>query len=206
MAKGKGKGKGKGTRKPNTPRKLTRPKEGAPRVSASLAKERATAERLRRELRSARRALREKKKPNPRRPPRDWWRLCLASVEARRYARDAAAVCGAAWWRKPPRERARIVRAYERGTPAQRRIAYAIARAEQNRAGKALRGTGGRKANPPPKRTLLELVYIEKKPGDSEEVEYEHRFSGHRPTLRMRGGRLQIDGGSYKTRDGWIYG
>jgi hypothetical protein len=70
---------------------------------------------------------------NPRRPPRKWWRRCLSGVEARRYARDPAAVCGAAWWRMPPRQREAIVRKLERGSRRERRTAVAIAKAERNR-------------------------------------------------------------------------
>jgi hypothetical protein len=69
-----------------------------------------------------------------RRPPGRWWDACLHSVEGRRYARDPAAVCGAAWWRMPATERRAIVRKMQRGAPRERRAAVAIAKAERNRA------------------------------------------------------------------------
>jgi hypothetical protein len=71
---------------------------------------------------------------NPRRPPKRWFDHCLASVAARKYARDPAAVCSAAWWKQKPAKRAAIVRRLERGTPRQRRFAVGIAKAEQKRA------------------------------------------------------------------------
>lgn len=81
---------------------------------------------------------------NPRRPPRRWFDRCLASVTARKYARDPAAVCSAAWWRMSPAQRERTVRKLERGSPRQRRAAVAIARAEQQRAdGPPRRRNGG---------------------------------------------------------------
>jgi hypothetical protein len=72
--------------------------------------------------------------PNPRRPPKRWFDRCLRSVAAKKYARDPAAVCAAAWWRRPPAERDRIVRRLERGSPRERRTAVAIAKAEARRA------------------------------------------------------------------------
>jgi hypothetical protein len=71
---------------------------------------------------------------NPRRPPKRWFDSCLRSVAAKKYARDPAAVCAAAWWRRPPADRAKIVRRLERGSPRERRTAVAIAKAEARRA------------------------------------------------------------------------
>lgn len=68
------------------------------------------------------------------RPPKRWFDRCLRSVAAKRYARDPAAVCGAAWWRRPPAEREAIVRRLERGNRTERRTAVGIAKAEQQRA------------------------------------------------------------------------
>jgi hypothetical protein len=96
-----------------------------------------TLERQLRALKSRNKTLSKKlaaKKKNPNRPPRRWFDRCLASVSARKYARDPAAVCNAAWWKQPVKKRAAIVRRYERGTPRQRRFAVAIAKAEQSRA------------------------------------------------------------------------
>lgn len=76
----------------------------------------------------------KKKRKNPRRPPGVWWEHCLASVEATRYARDPAAVCGAAWWRLPLTRRQAIVRKLERGSHRDRRAAVAIAKAERRHA------------------------------------------------------------------------
>lgn len=85
------------------------------------------------------------RKANPRRPPREWWARCLSSVEAQRYARDPAAVCGAAWWGLPAAKRAAIVRRLERSKKRrERRLAVGIAKAERNRA----RAHRGRKPNP----------------------------------------------------------
>lgn len=79
---------------------------------------------------------------NPRRPPKRWFDRCLRSVAAKKYARDPAAVCAAAWWRRPPAERERIVRRLERGSHRERRTAVAIAKAEKSRA------DGPRRRNP----------------------------------------------------------
>lgn len=76
-------------------------------------------------------------KRNPRRrsrrPPRRWFDRCLATVTAQRYARDPAAVCGAAWWNMPASQREATVRRWERGSPRERRLAVAVAKAERNR-------------------------------------------------------------------------
>lgn len=81
-----------------------------------------------------------RRKKNPRRPPHAWWSRCLSSVEAQRYARDPAAVCGAAWWRMPRSKREAIVRRLERSKKRrERRAAVAIAKAERNRATRAAR-------------------------------------------------------------------
>lgn len=147
-------------------------------------------------------------KRNPKRPPKRWFDACLASVEARKYARDPAAVCAAAWWRRPLEQRMRIVRAMERGTRRDRRTAVAIAKAEQRRADKgAPKPKGGRERRTNP-RELVSLVYLEQKPGDREPYEYEHEFEGDLPELGMRGGNLQIKraGSQYRTKKGWIHG
>jgi hypothetical protein len=153
------------------------------------------------------------KKKNPRRPPARWWEACLASVSARRYARDPAAVCGATWWSKPAAERARIVRRLERGTARDRRFAVGIAKAEQRRhhtpraAGKPSKGRSVRKKkNPAGTVPLYALSYVEQKEGDRKAHVYEHVFEGKRPRVRMRGGRLELVGGSQYTKDGWIHG
>jgi len=157
--------------------------------------------RLKHQVAHLRYKLREKaQRKNPRRPPRRWFDRCLASVEARHYARDPAAVCGAAWWRTPTKKRAAIVRRLERGTRRERRAAVAIAKAEHRRHERQ----HPRKPNPP--RKLVQLVYRERKPGDDREYDYEHDFDGELPDLRMRGGAIQIDGGSYRTKKGWIHG
>lgn len=80
-----------------------------------------------------RRACKPPPMPNPRRPPKRWFDRCLASVTAQGYADDPAAVCGAQWWRMPARERAAIVRRWERGSKRERRLAVAVAKAERNR-------------------------------------------------------------------------
>jgi len=102
--------------------------------SPALVRARADARRWRHRAEALQKKKRAHKKMNPRRPPRQWWRACLSSVEAQKHARDPAAVCGAQWWRMPPSERAAIVRKWERGGPKQRRLAVAVAKAERNRA------------------------------------------------------------------------
>lgn len=93
----------------------------------------------------------KRRRSNPRRPPHAWWARCLSSVEASKYARDPAAVCGAAWWRMPRARREAIVRRLERSRRRRdRKVAYAIARAERNR---AQRAPGRRKGNPGAPRT-----------------------------------------------------
>lgn len=225
-------------RKTNTRRKLVATRGGA-HVGKALEKERAVVKRLR-----ARLAAKTKRAKNPRRPPHAWWQSCLSSVEAQRYARDPAAVCGASWWKLPAKRRAAIVRRYEHGSPRERRRAVALAKAERNRSGRpkhnprvmsraesrarvaelrrqgyrvklvrigsetvVLRSRvprdGTRRRNP---RELVSLVYLEQKPGDCEPFEYEHEFEGDRPRLQMRGRSLQIRGGTYTTRGGWIEG
>jgi hypothetical protein len=96
----------------------------------------ASLERSLRSLKARNAKLTEKlaARKNPRRPPKRWFDRCLASVSARKYARDPAAVCSAAWWKQKPAKRAAIVRRLERGTPRQRRFAVGIAKAEQKRA------------------------------------------------------------------------
>lgn len=95
-------------------------------VKKQLERSRAESRRLRAKL--------SKRKKNPRRPPKRWFDRCLASVTAQKYARDPAAVCSAAWWKMPTKKREAIVRRYERGSPRQRRVAVAIAKAERNHA------------------------------------------------------------------------
>ena len=46
----------------------------------------------------------------PGRPPREWFQRCASNVAASGHAVDPAAVCGAVWARKDPRERRAIVR------------------------------------------------------------------------------------------------
>lgn len=38
--------------------------------------------------------------PNPRRPPKKWWRDCVRGVEESGSAVDPESVCGALWYRK----------------------------------------------------------------------------------------------------------
>lgn len=145
---------------------------------------------------------------NPKRPPRAWWDDCIARVEAAgrasgRRVREPQAVCGAAWWKLPSQRRAAIVRKLEGAKDARTRgAALALARLERrHNAGKPCGAE--RRGNP---RELVSLVYLEQKPGDGEPYEYEHAFEGERPSLSMRGGKAQIKGGSYITRDGWLEG
>ena len=140
---------------------------------------------------------------NPRRPPRAWWEACIESVQRRGGAANVSAVCGAAWWNMPAHRRMAIVRSLERAKDRRARgAALALARAEKARhAGRAV----PRLRSPNP-RELVSLVYLEQKPGDPEPFEYEHEFAGDLPSLRMRGGALQIEGGSYRTKNGWIEG
>lgn len=142
---------------------------------------------------------------NPRQPPKAWWDRCIRALEGKgkRKVRNARAVCGATWWSLPPARRAAIVRRLERSNdPRQRGAALALAREEKKHQGgrrRPERRTNGR-------RELVSVVYEEQKPGDPEPFEYEHEFEGERPTLAMRGGALQVEGGSYRTRRGWIEG
>lgn len=174
-------------------------------------------------LRSKVRTLEEKlaKRRNPRRPPREWWNRCLASVSAQRHAKDPAAVCGASWWAMPSSRRARIVRELEHGSPRDRRRAVAIAKAERNR-----HARHGRQASKPAKTDkrkgerpranrrpnplvpIHSVTYIEQKPGDRKPHLYEHEFEGRRPRLRKTDGKpLKIVRGNsgYSVRDGWIH-
>ena len=117
-------------------------------------------------------------------------------------------MCGAAWWKMAPRQREAIVRKLERAKdPRARAAALSLARLEQRRR-KSNPGdcplSPGRRENPP--RELVSLVYLEQKPGDREPFEYEHEFAGDRPKLAMRGGKAQLEGGSYRTRNGWLEG
>ena len=41
----------------------------------------------------------------PARPSRDWWSRCVRAVDRAGSAFDPAAVCGAAWQRKTPKEK-----------------------------------------------------------------------------------------------------
>ena len=144
---------------------------------------------------------------NPRHPPAAWWDRCLEGVKRAggRRVREPRAVCGAAWWNLPPARRAAIVRKLEGARdPRARGAAVALARAEKKHHARR----GGpvpvlRRSNP---RELVSLVYLEKKPGDGRPYEYEHDFSGDRPALEMRGGKAQIVGGTYTTRNGWLEG
>lgn len=169
-------------------------------------------------LRSRVRTLEAKVKArrNPRRPPRAWWQACLSSVSAQHHAHDPAAVCGASWWRMPPKERAAIVRQMERAGPKQRRRAIAIAKAERNRAARGARKASGKKKKKKPreprrKNPLVELhsvTYVEQKEGDRKPHLYEHEFDRPRPRLRKTDGRpLKIVRGASRTnvRGGWIH-
>jgi hypothetical protein len=115
-----------------------------------------------------------RKVPRPRRsgrPREPWFSRCLRSVAAKKYARDPAAVCAAAWWKRSPAEREKIVRRLERGTPRERRAAVAIAKAEAHH------------AYPPPRRC---------NPGMSDAAavaEYERTHWGERGRGRVRRGR-----------------
>ena len=51
---------------------------------------------------------------NPRRPPRDWFRDCVAGVEAGGSAYDPQAVCGAQWQRLSASQKRAAVRRHER--------------------------------------------------------------------------------------------
>jgi len=148
-------------------------------------------------------------KRNPRRPPKAWWDDCIARVQAAskasgRKVRDVRAVCGAAWFRLPPQRRAAIVRALEQAkSPRAKGAALALARLEKRHRRGRVNPCDTRRPNP---RELVSLVYLEQKPGDSRPYEYEHEFEGKLPKLTMRGGKAQIRGGSYETRDGWLEG
>lgn len=146
---------------------------------------------------------------NPRQPPRAWWDDCIAGVRraeraSGRKVANVRAVCGASWWNLPPSRRAAIVRKLERSRNPQGQAAcLALAHAEKAHHARHGGPTCERKGNP---RELVSLVYAEQKPGDREVYEYEHEFAGELPTLAMRGGKAQIEGGSYTARDGWLEG
>lgn len=54
----------------------------------------------------------------PKRPPRQWWRHCVAGVSASGSAYDPAKVCGALWYHKiSPMRRVAIVRRSEHHSP-----------------------------------------------------------------------------------------
>jgi hypothetical protein len=130
---------------------------------------------------------RTRARTNPKRPPRRWFDRCLRSVTARKYARDPAAVCAAAWWRRPPAERERIVRRLERGSARERRTAVAIARAEARRAD-----------GPPRKRN----------PGMSDaeaRAEYERTHWGDRGRDRVQSGRAANPAHGTATQMGALY-
>ena len=96
--------------------------------------------------------------------------------------------------------------------------AHAMARAERRHARrnpkkkKRKNGKRPRRGNPSPftrsnPKELVSVTYREKKPGDAMAYDYEHDFRGKRPELKETGrGRLEIRGGSYSMRDGWIHG
>lgn len=127
--------KKKGKRKKNAPPRLTRAQ--SKRRFAELKKAGCKPKRVRlpsgESVVVRRKACASPPMRNPRRPPKRWFDRCLASVEAHRHAADPAAVCGAAWWRMPARQRAAIVHRWERGSARQRRVAIAVAKAERNR-------------------------------------------------------------------------
>jgi outer membrane protein TolC len=153
-------------------------------------------------------------KRNPRRPPVAWWNDCIARVSAaakatRTKVLEPRAMCGAAWWKLSPQKRAAIVRKLEGSKDARARgAAVALARAEaaHRRKNPSCDLAAARAPRRPNAREVVSLVYLEQKPGDAEPFEYEHDFEGDRPRLEMRGGKAQLRGGSYKTRDGWLEG
>jgi hypothetical protein len=175
----------------NKPR--ARPK--ATKRERELARE---VEQLKRELYLAEKRARS----NPKRPPKRWFDDCIARVRASGTADAPAAVCGAAWWKLPESRRRAIVQRYEHSKSKRgRTVALAMAKAERAH---HHRHHAKRKNNPP--RKLVELVYLEQKSGDGEPTEYVHKFRGDLPDLSMRGGRLQVNGGTYRTKRGWIVG
>jgi hypothetical protein len=220
--------------KKNTRRKLVTPPKGGPRVSAALERERAATRRLRAELAKARakpkkNAPRKKTRKKTRSVPREWWRACLATAEARRHPRDVAS-CNGAWWKLAPAQREAVCRRLGRSKHhRERRAAVAIARAEARRANPSSdddarrayelthwgeRGTRrlrtARAADPRSTATelgkLVSVVYLTKKGGDKSATEYEHEFEGPLPTLAFHRGGLLVAGGNYKVREGGITG
>jgi hypothetical protein len=150
------------------------------------------------------------RRANPRRPPAAWWDGCIARVAAAAKAtgtrvREPRAVCGAAWWQLSPQKRGAIVRKLEGSKDARLRAAAAsLARAEKRHAGKRNNAPCPLRLSNP--REVVKIIYLEQKPGDPEPFEYEHDFEGDPPRLEMRGGKAQLRGGSYRTRDGWLEG
>ncbi len=70
-----------------------------------------------REIRVGRRRRRrpeQEMESNPRRPPRQWFRDCVAGVEAGGSAYDPQAVCGAQWQRLSASQKRAAVRRHER--------------------------------------------------------------------------------------------
>ena len=53
---------------------------------------------------------------------------------------------------------------------------------------------------------LVSVVYLTKKGGDRELVEYEHEFEKEKPRLAYNAGGLVVVGGTYKIREGGIDG
>lgn len=193
-------------KKPKKSKRRARARE--PKMGAACDMKKAL-RRERQRTRALRAELKAKKRRNPSRPPARWFDQCLASVSARHYARDPAAVCGAAWWRLPVARRRSIVRRLERGSPRDRRFAVGIAKAEQRRHDKARgkhEGPPRRRRNPGGSVPLVALAYEEQKEGDRKPHVYEHVFEGRRPRVVMRGGKLALVGGSQFTKEGWIHG
>lgn len=134
--------------------------------------------------------------------PREWWRPVIAKLEHTRAPRINPQSVGRKWWKLPEgRRRAIVLRLSREKDRRSRAAALGLARAEAAHYARTRKPL--RLSNP---RELVSLVYSEKKPGDRQAYEYEHTFEGERPQLRMRGKALQIDGGTYTTKKGWIYG
>src|SRR5215831_96536 len=119
-----------------------------PRRRAAKAPKRAATRRAKPKAAAARasRRLRPAKKPDAcpvrayvrkcraRATPRRWYDRYLASPAGRAHAHDPPASGNAAYWRVPVKARAAHVAGLFRGSPRQRRLAIAIARAEQRHA------------------------------------------------------------------------
>jgi|SRR5215831_2424118 len=101
----------------------------------------------RRAAKAPKRAATRRAKPKAaaaRATPRRWYDRYLASPAGRAHAHDPPASGNAAYWRVPVKARAAHVARLFRGSPRQRRLAIAIARAEQRHA----EGPPRRRQNP----------------------------------------------------------